>query len=408
MQEIFNRTYSDISNWKFQLKKYQEEKQTLSWGKTEKPKEIKNKEIYERDAEFNPILQKYKDSKFEDQLKLKEKRDLLDTLAKNKESSLRIEQTYDIINLENKIQGLKANKNMKNKSERNIINNIANIYTGKIERAKSNMLNSRVNYNMLSNITVDKHSSIQPENRQVITHVPSPKRIHKVNANYYREYDIISNNYKEFHKEKTQVNNEISRIETAIKYNKINDYNPVSAEFFDKEKEKEFQEKTRDRILNWEKYHKNPKYKLSGYLYNPINMSVINEPGLKEADSKAKNTKKRFQLRNMVDYYYHNNDIERSNMKEERKLKRISYNRFKIFDDRGFDIFNQNKKNEKDYKMLNPNCKDLDNNWEKIINNAGENNTYTEKNIYKQPHDYSEMARTMKQFMGKRKSKYSL
>ena len=53
----------------------------------------------------------------------------------------------------------------------------------------------------------------------------------------------MTNRYLEQHEDKTRVNNEIQRAEAAKRFWQFNKFNPVSVEFYDKNKEQEFKEK---------------------------------------------------------------------------------------------------------------------------------------------------------------------
>jgi hypothetical protein len=62
-------------------------------------------------------------------------------------------------------------------------------------------------------------------------------------TNYYRDYDILSNKYKEYHEDKIKTDNDIHRYEAAKKFCKRNDFNPILSRFNDMDKEAKYQEK---------------------------------------------------------------------------------------------------------------------------------------------------------------------
>ena len=407
MNAIFNHTHGDITGWASEIKKYQNDRKSLQWGPQEKPKLITYRQVKEKDDEFNPILQTFRNKEQENLLKKISSKEKTDILAKNKDNALRIEQTYDLLTLENKIGLLEPEKPSFINTFRD--GNIDyNKYT-KVPRAKSNIIKSKVNYNILSNISLNKHSSIHPDLRQDVMERPSPKRIQIINANYYKDYDIISNKYKEFNQEKTKFDKEIAKVETKTKYNKLHDYNLITAEVYDQKNEIDSQIKRDVRIKQWQNnLNKKSKYFTTGYLYNPINMSVINESGLREADNTAKNKKKRYELRNIIEIHRHTTEEEKFKQNQEKVMSKISYNRFKTFDERGFSILNQDEKIDKNYKELNPKCKDIKNDWDKLIQNVG-NKKLIEKNVYKEQYDCDnlELAKTSKQFILNRKSIFS-
>ena len=65
----------------------------------------------------------------------------------------------------------------------------------------------------------------------------------KVNAALYRDYDLLSNNYKEFDKEKKKVDYEIAQLNAATNYWKKNDFDIIKGEFMDNNKEVVYQQK---------------------------------------------------------------------------------------------------------------------------------------------------------------------
>ena len=62
-------------------------------------------------------------------------------------------------------------------------------------------------------------------------------------TNYYRDYDILSNKYKEYHKEKIETDQDLHRLEAGKKFWKRNNFNPVLSKFFDNDKEAKYQDK---------------------------------------------------------------------------------------------------------------------------------------------------------------------
>ena len=98
--------------------------------------------------------------------------------------------------------------------------------------------------------------------------------------------------------------------------------------------------------------------------------------------------KKRYELRNEIEKYYREKNIINED-KEENKLNgKDSYMRYKEEDNRQYDIINLKDRSFKEFekKMKKPKYEG----WEKLLNEAGENNTFKTKSIYKDPYDYSE------------------
>lgn len=154
MMEVFNRTYS--GSWSQDIKNYESSKKNLAWGFNETPTIVTDLKIKQKDALFNPILQVYNDKNKEMKLKVTEKSDFNNTLAFNKDRALRYEQTFDILNLSDKLKGFE-NDPLYPKT--------------KMSKATTNKGESRQNYNIISAITLDKHHYKKPEDRPVIDKV---------------------------------------------------------------------------------------------------------------------------------------------------------------------------------------------------------------------------------------------
>lgn len=64
--------------------------------------------------------------------------------------------------------------------------------------------------------------------------------------NSYRDYDLLSNKYKENHEEKVKLDKEIHKLHAAKKYWERNKYNPILTKYNDSDMEGEFQKKQKD------------------------------------------------------------------------------------------------------------------------------------------------------------------
>ena len=104
--------------WKQGMTKY-EEGRTLWRDPVEPYVKRTNKDIKARETSYNPITQKFRDPQVEKHVERAEQDNFIDVLAKNKVSlfmtliiprikdrSLRYEQTFNVINFENKLKGL--------------------------------------------------------------------------------------------------------------------------------------------------------------------------------------------------------------------------------------------------------------------------------------------------------------
>ena len=75
--------------------------------------------------------------------------------------------------------------------------------------------------------------------------MPLPK-FPSMPTNSYRDYDLLSNKYKENHQEKVNLDKEIHKLHAAKKYWQRNKYNPIQTKFNDNVLEDEFQRKLKE------------------------------------------------------------------------------------------------------------------------------------------------------------------
>ena len=146
-KENFPFKLNGDQSWANILKNYEYNKKTLEWQFNRKPDYITNKQVLLKDNDFNPIIQKYTDNNKENEIRKKEDINLKNTLAKNLDRQLKYEQTFHIINLENKLKDLNYIEEIKEKKQRNV------------------PPDTNVPYNIISNISLNKHNPINPNQR---------------------------------------------------------------------------------------------------------------------------------------------------------------------------------------------------------------------------------------------------
>jgi hypothetical protein len=325
-------------------------------------KHVRHHEIKQIETMYNPILQQYTDPGVETQVRQAEKHNLIDTLAKNKDRALRYEQTFDVINFDDKLKGLEGKEGYPKPKSQN-----KNVVGG---------TKTFTEYNILSNLPFTEHHYLPPDQRP-----PPPKEKPKKNAKVtttgLRDYNIITNRYLEYNDEKVVVDKEIERLNAAKKYWKTHNYDPVNIQYYDPEKESEFQAKRQEEMKthgqDW--VQKLPKsWKEEGGLYNPVNGRIQDEKRLKERDLKEKNKRRRFELR----YEMERKALEEGMGEEERQskiaLNKVNVQRFRDTTERGFDILTNKQFNnaaDKESKVIHePQVKPPPSTWTKIKNSS--------------------------------------
>ena len=199
MNEVMNHTIYDGYNWKEDIKKYMYNKTNIGWDSkdTFNPK-ITTKMVKANDRVFNPILQKYENPKYESNMRKKEKSAMLSEIIKNQDNQLKVEQTFNIINLKDRLKGLENDPNYPSMKD--------------LIHSRKRIDISPKNFNILSNLPLTEHYFDKPENRPNFDYSEPKKgkRIFKFET--ARDFDIISTKYKKFNDEKNEVDKEIQKI----------------------------------------------------------------------------------------------------------------------------------------------------------------------------------------------------
>lgn len=212
----------DSNAWRNNIHQYEQEKKNLQWGSNPQPKFITNKMVKDKEHVFNPISQKYYEESRNSQIKFEESKKLVSAIANGYDNKLRMEQTFDIVNLKDKLKGFEGHSNYPKPKKDNV--------------NKKNLEVSRVNYNILSNITLDKHHYLPEECRPKIEE-KNQNKSNKINLVNYKDYNLITNKYTFNHEEKAKVDMEIEKYAAAQNYWKIHDYNLITGKYYDKEKD---------------------------------------------------------------------------------------------------------------------------------------------------------------------------
>ena len=372
------------NNWAEEINKYYNDKKILKWGYNPKQELIKEKHVKSQDLVFNPITQKYSDKNFEKELRRQEKSNMINSIAQGYDNELRVIQTFDIINLKDKLNTLKNNSDYPNDIKQ---------YHG-AKRKKLNISSGERNYNILSNINLNLHHFDKPENRPLIKdEINNKKKIKLGSFVEYKDYDIISNKYNNFDKEKRELDLKLSIAEISNKYLKSRDYDAIKGIYVDSEKEKKFQEELKNKIEKIKNIKRDT-------IFNPFNNEIYNKEKYDELNQKEKNRIYRYTIKQKMDNYYHQAELKNDIIKNNSLKTKVSYNKFKEIDKRGYDILN-GKNNFNHYKN-SLECRNIQRPWEMIKNGLNENQTIKFKKIY-DCYDYEDVNQRFKDNEIKRK-----
>ena len=372
------------NNWAEEINKYYNDKKILKWGYNPKQELVKEKHVKSQDLVFNPITQKYSDKNIEKELRRQEKSNMINSIAQGYDNELRVIQTFDIINLKDKLNTLKNNSDYPNDIKQ---------YHG-AKRKKLNISSGERNYNILSNINLNLHHFDKPENRPLIKdEINNKKKIKLGSFVEYKDYDIISNKYNNFDKEKRELDLKLSIAEISNKYLKSRDYDAIKGIYVDSEKEKKFQEELKNKIEKIKNIKRDT-------IFNPFNNEIYSKEKYDELNQKEKNRIYRYTIKQKMDNYYHQAELKNDIIKNNSLKTKVSYNKLKEIDKRGYDILN-GKNNFNHYKN-SLECRNIQRPWEMIKNGLNENQTIKFKKIY-DCYDYEDVNQRFKDNEIKRK-----
>ena len=161
--------------------------------------------------------------------------------------------------------------------------------------------------------------------------------------------------------------------ENSMKFLNQRNYDLIKGIYVDKEKEQKFQDELRDKM------EKIKKRKRDG-LFNPFNNEIYDKEKYEELNRKLKNKKYRYSLRSKIENYYHESQLKKDIIENNSLAKKVSYNKFKEIDKRGYDILNGNN-NFNHYKN-SLSCRNIQRPWEMIKNGVNDNQILKNKKIY--------------------------
>jgi len=98
---------------------------------------------------------------------------------------------------------------------------------------------SLVDYNIITNYSLQEHHYAAPDKRPKCEPFVVPKR-ENIGKNF-KDYNIVTNKYLEHHDAKVVADEQILRGEAANKYWKTHTFDIVNCKFYDADKETEFE-----------------------------------------------------------------------------------------------------------------------------------------------------------------------
>ena len=385
--------------WSEKIYNYNLKRTSFNFSRSDYPERVTHKYIKEEENSFHPITQRYSDKARENSITQNDKKNSINDMSKGYDNELSLESTYNIINLRNKLKGLNYSED-KYIHHRKVKNETDDLYYKP--------------YNIITNNSFKVQHYLPPNMRGKIPSLekckeglmPMKNKRNYDIEKYNRDYNIISNKYNTFHKEKEQTEKEIQTLEAAKKVQNLQTYDIIKRKFINPEIEEKYRKMDEQNQKKKISEAFIDKIKNKNYIVsNPISSEVYDHEAQKKQDEKDYEKLEKFRTKYKIESLYRTID-ENNDAKHENKFKTLNKPcEYKIVDDRGYNIVNHtiftedNKTNRfKKYKIMSD--------WEKLKSLADErNSTFDKKLIYKSMYDKSDVNENYKNYLMKRRQK---
>ena len=389
--------------WSEKMSKYKSEKNSYKFNTTDFPQRVTHTFQKEQENSFNPITQRYTDNMREKSIRQYDKKTKIDDMSKGYDQELSLESTYNLINLRNKLKGLNysLDKYIRDKKKLVFDNPTTNIYYKP--------------YNIITNNSFKVQYFLPPEQRdkipglehcnEGIVILPKKKKDY-FNGKYYKDYNIISNNYKFFHNQKEKADREIQTLTSAQKLQNLQTYDIIKGKFINSEKEENYRKTLEQDQASKISSALKDKIKNKNYIVrNPLNNEVYDEEEQKKLDTKESERLEKFRSKYKIEDYFRTIDINNEEKRQNRYKILKKPLEYKIINDRDYNIINNTLFNESNRPNKSKKYKAMTD-WEKLISQADEkNSTFNKKGIYKSIYDISDINENYRNFLSKRRLK---
>jgi len=283
--------------------------------------------VKQQERLFDPIVQCYRRPETEIHSRTREEEARTHHLNRAYDIQLLREQPYNLITNSSKLEGLAPGVDVSK-------------FDTTLKRGRPKLPDTFVDYNILSNYPMSKHHWARPEERPMPT-VKEP-RSRLIPTFLVKDFNIITNRYLEHHDEKRRRDDELNLLECTAKYRTRNRFDPLGQEYIDPDEEnrmKIWQEAREVELVEQAQKKVPPSQKnRATAFYNPVNNDVCDGDMLKWMDLAEEERKERFKNKYVMEHNWHAQDIKGDHINNERKLNKVSFERYKYPAQRGYCI----------------------------------------------------------------------
>ena len=209
-----------------------------------KPPRVTRFEKSREEVLYNPVLQTFTDRSREVTATKNERSRKVSQLNEARDRQIARESQFDILNMSDKRSGLAQ-------ADAAAAAAAATAARAKEPRTSAHAetptfrhpLDSCYQYNIVSNLPLSQHHYTAPELRpNVDERADDPKPRLQTTTALPRDYDVLSNRYREGHDAKVTLEREINRRTAAKKYWETHDYDPFTCTYYNEDKEAAYHE----------------------------------------------------------------------------------------------------------------------------------------------------------------------
>ncbi len=332
------------SSWAEHIRAIKHEKVTLPWDRAAvvPTERVTTFDKTRQERQFDPLLQRFRDPRVETTRRQAEKSYRNDVLNRSHVREVKYGQGYNIL------CPTKVAKPTWNETQRAVaaLPTQTQARLREIEHAKR-MRASRVDYNILSNMSTTEHHWAPKEQRPA----PLPPPRHgsgpgkpsvESSATIKRDYNIVSGKYVNHHSKRVAIDRAKNSERAAERFWQTHDFNPVAGEFYDREKEDLFKEARgvfEQSHGDVQRQRLPPKVRDSeGYLYNIVSMRAKDEDGLRTLDMRERGAGSGKITKAAVEADIAKRQNDRYDLVEQRKMNRVAAKRFDEMTKHGYDL----------------------------------------------------------------------
>ena len=321
----------DSSSWAESLQRYQAARTTRPAPDEAyaKPERITRRMRAAEEVSYNPLLQTFTSADREGAARESERKAVVSHLNNARDRQIASESPFNILSMVDKRSGLpSAPERMASSAPRQS----EHFETPTFRHP----LDSCYPYNIVSNIGHSEHHyaapALRPGNKTAdAADVAPPPKLQNVKA-LPRDFNILSNKYRENHEAKMDVEHELQRRTAARKYWETHDYDCMSCKYYNPEKEADAKSKDKatEAAQPTKQFNRLPPsmQRGEGYVYDITSHQVKNEAlyaRKSAAEQRWLDSKKETWGR---DAAARQRGIEQKDLEDNRALNRASHRRY--------------------------------------------------------------------------------